>query len=393
MPRSAIYLDAPSATPLRPEVRDAVLPWLDSGEPPPNMNAAHRGGRAARRAVEDAREAVASWLGVSAGEIVFTSGGTEANVLAIQGLAEAHPDKRHILSTGLEHPSVASALRALAERGWQVEAIRHDEDGRLDLEHVRKALRNDTVMVATHAGNHDIGTLQPLRELGQLGEDSGVPVFCDGTFSAGWTSLKPSGHGLKVLSLAPYRFFGPQGVGIVWKHAGVPLKPLMTGGRQEGGLRAGTASTAAIAGAGAAARLAQAEEDQWQEASRERSVWLLEQLKQRIRGVRLFGAEPGPGRLPHHLSVAFTDVEGEALMLNLDVAGVAVTAGAGCLPASEKSSPVLRELGVEGRQALELILMGPLPDLPYDQLEEAVTRIVKGVERLRSMSPGVTVGS
>lgn len=387
MSRESIYLDYPSATPMRAEVREVMLSYLEGQ--PPNANAAHRAGRRARQAIGAAREQVATWLEVEAEEIVFTSGGTESNTLAILGRALAVPEKKRMVTTTLEHPSVRAALARLEADGWEVVRVPGDAagGGRIDPDQVAEALDAGTALVALHLGNHDIGTIQPVREIAARAQEYGVPVFVDATFSAGWVDVRPEAWGIDLLSLAPYRFFGPQGAGVLWRKKSCRMKPLFSGGDQESGLRSGSRNVAAIAGAGEAARLAMREGESWQAHTRQQSIALLRQLRDRITGIHCFGPEPGEKRMPHHLSLAFDRVEGEALMLNLDVGGVAVTAGAGCLPAQEKVSPVLTTLGVDGRLALGMILIGPGPETTDAQIDEAVRRIVKGVHRIREMTP------
>jgi cysteine desulfurase len=385
MPRETIYLDSPNATRLRPEVREAMLPFLDGL--PPNANAAHRAGRRARKVLKESREKFASWLGVDAGEIIFTSGGTESNVLGILGFARAYPEKQKIISTVAEHPSVHAALRQLAASGYKIDLLPVNEQGFVDPNRLKWILDDETALVALHLGNHDIGTIQPVREVAELARERGIPVFVDATFSAGWVEVRPGDLGIDILSMAPYRFFGPQGVGVLWIRSGCSLAPLLSGGSQEFGLRSGSQNVAAIAGAGEAARLAHLESGDWRSHTRRLSAGLLEQLGDQIDGLHCFGPEPGETRMPHHLSLAFDRVEGEALMLNLDVGGVCVTAGAGCLPANEKISPVLKAMGVGLPQALGMLVFGPGPETSENQISEAVARFSKGVARLRSMSP------
>ncbi|MDD5261133.1 MAG: cysteine desulfurase family protein [Methylacidiphilales bacterium] len=388
MPAQRLYLDHLATTPLAAEAREAMLPFLadECGLP----SSLHREGLRAKEAVEQARASFASLLGASDTEsIIFTSSGTEAGNLAIKGLAQARAAQgRHLVLSEAEHPAVMESVAFLERQGWTVTRVPVDSKGFINPEQIASAIRPDTVLVAAHLSNHDSGAVQPVAKIARIARERGVAVFCDATTGGGWLSADVGQLGVDLLSLSPHRFFGPKGAGVLYRRSGLELAPLIHGGRQEHGLRAGPLNVAAIAGAGVAAILAKEHMQDRAAKCRELILQLWEGLTNEIQHIKLNGPEPGPDRDPRHLNVSFEFIEGEALMLLLDLNGVSVTAATGCVSKNMKISPVLKAMGVEIDLALGAILFSPGPDQTGDDIRSVVAKTAKAVARLRDMSPG-----
>jgi cysteine desulfurase len=387
MPR--IHFDHLAGTAVAPEVMAAMLPWF--GEACANPSAGHQDGLGARQAVARAREQVARLVGAgSPDEILFTSGGTEAANLAIKGTAEAcQRQGRHLVLSAVEHPAVAHSAESLATHGFAFTQVRVDREGRVDPAEVRAAVREDTVLIAIQHVNHDLGAIQPVAEIGRLAAERGVTFFVDATASGGWLPIDVQALGATLLALAPHRFHGPKGAGILYRHHRARLAPIQHGGPQEGGRRAGTENVPAIVGAGAAAELARAEL-----ATRmaltgrlQHSLWT--GLAARVPCIRLNGPPPGPGRIPNSLNVSVEFVDGEALMLRCDLHGIAVATGSSCLGRNPRLPPSLAAIGLPPALARSNIILS----LGAGNTEAEVDRfldvfVAKVVAPLRALSPG-----
>lgn len=377
-----IYLDHLATTLPLPEVGEAMRPCL--GERFGNPTHLHQLGLAAAEEIRLARESAAALLSCPTEGITFCSSGTEAANSAIKGLAW-NKQAGHIILSAVEHPSLHDPALFLQKRGFAVSFLPVDGEGRLDPEEVRKALRPDTLLIATHASNHDCGARQDLAAIGGIARGASVPFLVDASLAGGWDELKPASIPCDLMTLSPHRFHGPKGVGILYQRPGLALEPLIHGGRQESGRRAGTESVAAIAGAGAACRAALREQGtRLAEVSGLRAV-LWDAMASRIPDIHLNGPAFGPGRDARHLSVSFLGVEAESLMLLLDLRGVAVTAASGCLGPGEKYSRVLRAMGLPDARIRSAILMAPGPGQTAGEMESAAGIIAQAVEKIRSL--------
>lgn len=382
-----VYLDHLATTPLLPAAREAMLPFLD--EQFGSAGSIHQFGLAARDALNQAREQFAAMLNAESPEnILFTSSGTEAINLAIKGLAW-HPRRKrsHVVCSTIEHPAVLSSIDFLKRDGIAVTHVPVDSAGKLDLDEVRKAVTDDTFLVATHAANYDIGTIQPLAELGAITADAGATFLVEANYAGGWLPLDVQTLGIDLLTLAPHRFYGPKGVGVLYRNRRVRLAPLIHGGIQEGGLRAGAENVAAIAGAGAAADAAKESLDErmLHVAKMQERLW--SGIHNEIPHVQLNGPPIGSNRLVTNLNVSPVCTEGEGLMLMCDAQGIAIGSGTACTLKALKSSPVLDAIGVSADLARAAVLVSPGKDTTAGEADQFVKVFAKMVQRLREMSP------
>ena len=341
-----IYLDYNATTPLLPEVVDAMLPFLRDhfGNP----SSSHALGRAAREAVGTARAQVAALIGSDPEEIVFTSGGTESNNLAIRGVAEARPDRRHIVTSVMEHPAVAAPCAWLERHGWRVTRAGVDADGRVAVDQVMAALGPETALVTIMHANNETGVVQPVQAVAEAARQAGALVHTDAAQSVGKVPVDVGALGVDLLTIVGHKVYAPKGIGALYVRRGTPLRPFVLGAGHEGGLRPGTENVASIVGLGVAcerARLDLASESARVRALRDR-LW--HELHDAIPGLALNGHSSE--RLPNTLSVRFPGVSGSAL---LEAApSVAASTGSACHAGHEEAPSVIVAMNIPSREAL-----------------------------------------
>ena len=379
-----VYLDHIAATPLHPEVLEAMRPYL--GEAYGNPQSLHAAGREAQEAVETAREEVAALVGAQSSEVYFTASGTEANNFAVKGLALGRQARgRHLVVSAIEHSSVLNSVKSLERLGFSATLVSVDRSGRVDPAEVEKALTKETVLVSVMTANSEVGTIEPVAAIAAACRIRGVLFHTDAVAAAGSIPLDVEALGIDALSLAADQFYGPKGVAALYVRKGVRILPLIDGGIQEGGRRGGTENVAGIVGMGRAARLARLEMDAGAAAARPLRDRLLDELPARVGHVVVTGSRTD--RLPHHASFCVEFVEGEAMLLSLDMKGVAASSGSACTSKALKASHVLLAMGLDHATAqgsLVFSLIGTTTGLDVDYLLEAFPPIV---ERLRGMSP------
>ena len=378
-----VYLDYAGFSPVDPRVVALMRPFLEGGVG--NPSAPHSLGLEARASLDGARGKVARLFGVAPAGVIFTASATEANNLAIRGLVQ-RAGGRHVVTTAVEHVSVLNACRHLEKRGVAVSYVPVDGEGRVDPDVVRRAMRTDTALVSMMAANGEIGTLQPLRDVGRIARERAVPFHVDAVGAAGRVALNVDDCGIDLLTVSSNDLYGPPGAGALWVRGDVPLGPIVFGGGQEGGYRAGTENLPAIVGMGVAAELARSEgaaEFARLATLRDR---LLDGLLDRVPRARLTGAR-GDARLPHHASVVVPGVKADAVLLELDLRGVAASTGSACSMATGEPSHVLRAIGC-GREDAEGSLCFTLgrwtTAAEIDVVLDAVPAVV---ERLRRLAP------
>lgn len=338
-----IYCDHNATTPLDPAVRDAMLPWLDSGYG--NPSSVHSLGRNARYAVEKARQHVARLIGSPEETVIFTSGGTESDNLAILGAARANRDRgMHIITSAIEHPAVLGACEMLGEEGFEITHLPPDTDGIIHPEMLAAAIRADTVLVSIMAANNETGVIQKVRELAETARQRGCLFHTDAVQAAGRIPIDAASLGADLLSLSAHKMYGPKGIGALYVRQGVEVLPLVRGGHQESGLRSGTENVAAIAGFGAAAAVALEQ----LESDGERIASMRDRLEKRlvasIPDTKVVGRRAK--RIPGVLNACFEGVSGTYLVLALDERGIAASTGSACSAGNLRPSHVLEAMRV-----------------------------------------------
>jgi cysteine desulfurase len=380
-----VYLDHAATTPLDQGVFEAMLPWLQ--EHHGNPSSLHGSGRKARDAVEVAREQVAAALGVPPLEVLFTSGGTESDNQAVKGIAWAAREAgrgAHVVTTAIEHHAVLESCEWLAEhQGFALSVVGCGRDGVVDPERVLGAVRPDTVLVSVMAANNELGTVQPLADIGPTLRERGVPLHTDAVQAFGRMPLDLDGWGVGALALSAHKFNGPKGVGVLLLRRDLAAQPVLHGGGQERSLRSGTLNTAGIVGCGAAAELAAgtfAEEVPRQRALRDR---LREELLS-IEGVVLNG-DPG-ARLPNNVHVAVAGCDGEALLYALDARGLEASTGSACQSGATERSHVLEAIGAPDDAAHLRLTLGRTTSAA--DVEQAAAVFRDAVKLLREAGGG-----
>ena len=374
-----VFLDHLAGTPLAPEVREAMRPFLEEGFG--NPGSLHGRGLAAREALEKARVQCAQLIHAAPEDILFTSSGTEANNLAVKGVAFAQRERgNHIVLSNIEHPSVDRGVAWLEENGFTATRVGVDNEGRVAPDDVALAITDQTILIATHHASHDLGTVQAVEAIGAIAAERGVPLLIDATASGGGLPIDVQASNISLLSLAPHRFSGPQGVGVLYRNRRVPLTPLLHGGVQEDGLRAGTENIPAIIGAGAAALLSLPDVAPLQRK-------LHEGLMERLELIHLNGPKPGAERLPSHLNFSIEHLEGEGLALALDMQGVAIASGAACVTQNLALPSALLAIGLDAASAKGNVLLSLGRDTTPDDIAHVLEIVPEQVAKLRAMSP------
>jgi cysteine desulfurase len=379
-----IYLDHIAATPLVPEAREAMRPFFE--EAYGNPQSLHAAGREAQAAVEAAREDVAGLIGAQSSEIYFTASGSEANNLAVKGLALGQQARgRHIVVSAIEHSSVLNSVKALECQGFGATLVPVDRTGRIDPADVEKALTKETVLVSVMTANSEVGTIEPVAEIAALCRSRNVVFHTDGVAAAGSVALDVRALGVDALSLAGDQFYGPKGSAALFVRKGVRILPLVDGGIQEGGRRGGTENVPAIVGLGRAARLAKRDMDVRAAALRPRRDRLLEELPRRIEHVLVTGSRTD--RLPHHASFCVEFVEGEAMLLFLDMKGIAASSGSACTSKALKASHVLLAMGLDHATSQGSLVFSLIEGTGTEDIDTLLEVFPPIVDKLRQLSP------
>ena len=377
-----IYLDSHATTRVDPRVLDAMLPFFTEHF----GNASSRNhpfGWTAGKAVEHAREQVGSLIGARFRDVIFTSGATESNNLAIKGVAARAPhNRRHIVTISTEHRAVLDACRALERGGFRVTYLEVDGEGRIDLDRLRAAVRADTLLVSAMSANNEIGVLHPLAEIAEIAHARGALLHCDAAQSAGLMPLNAKEIGVDLVSLSAHKMYGAKGIGALYiakRNPAIDLEALIDGGGHERGYRSGTLNVPAIAGFGKAAELCR--DEAGADAARLRTLRdRLWSALSAVDGIYLNG--PLEPRLPNNLNVRVTDVHGESLLKAI-AADVAVSSGAACATASAEPSHVLRALGLSDEAARASIRFGIGRFTTADEIDAAATVVIDAVRGLR----------
>ena len=379
-----VYLDHIAATPVDPAAAEAMRPFLEGrfGNP----QSLHADGQEALEAVEAARGRVAALIGASAGEIIFTASGSEANNTAVKGLALARRDKGcHLVLSAIEHQSVLQAARSLEKFGFSSSLVPVDKDGLIDPEEVRRAIRKETVLVSVMLANSEVGTIEPLAEIGRVCRAAGVPLHTDAVAAAGAIPVDVGALAVDALSLAGDQFYGPQGAAALYVRKGVRLLPVIDGGIQEGGRRGGTENVMAIVGLGQAAETAARKLGERAAALTVLRDRLIGELPRRADHVVVTGHREK--RLPHHASFCIEFIEGEAMLLNLDMKGISVSSGSACTSRALKASHVLLAMGLDHALAQGSLVFSAVEGTSAADIDYVLDVFPPIIDRLRRMSP------
>lgn len=379
-----VYLDHNATTPVDPAVLEAMLPFF-AGEYG-NASSIHGFGQRARAAVETAREQVADLIGARPQEIVFTSGGTESDNHAIFGIVASAPGAtKHVVTSAIEHEAVLNTCQALEQAGAAVTYVAVDSNGRADPEAVRDALRPHTVLVTIMHANNELGTVQPLEEIGRIAAQNDVYFHTDAVQSAAKIPIDVDSLGVDLLSLSGHKIYAPKGVGALYVRGGTRLRQLLYGGHHQRGFRPGTENVAGIAGLGKAAELAQ----RFLEADATRVSQLRDELQQglseRVPGARVNAADAP--RTPNTLNITFPGIEGEALVIALDLKGLACSTGAACSSGAVEPSHVLTAIGMSAENARASLRFSLGRHTTRDDVEYALAVVPAAVAQLRQLSP------
>jgi cysteine desulfurase len=385
-----VYLDHSATTPVDPRVVEAMMPYLT--EKFGNASSVHFFGQEARAALDRARREVAALVGARPNEIVFLSGGTEANNLAIRGVCEAAESHgRHLITSEIEHSSVRGICEALEKRGWEVTRLPVYADGIVRVDDVRSALRPDTVLITVMLANNEIGTIQPISEIGAIVREQRARghrhlwLHTDAVQAAGRIPIEVETLGCDLLSLSSHKLYAPKGAGALYVRRGVRLVGQNVGGHQERERRAGTEAVPSIIGFGSAAKIAREELRQHAEHVRPLRDRFEASVKERIEDV-VFNGNPDQ-RLPHLSNISFRFIEGEGLLINLDLQGVAVSTGSACSSGTLEPSPVIRALGRNDELARGSIRFSFGKDNVDEDVDYVLEVLTRAVENLRRLSP------
>jgi len=379
-----VYLDHAATTPVHPKVLEAMLPYFTTAfGNPSNL---HDVGREAKNAVEEARTKTAMLIGSKPEEIIFTSSGAESNNFALKGLAQANSQKgKHIIVSQIEHFSILHPAKGLEKSGFTVTYLPTDKQGLVDPNDVAKAITKDTILVSIMHANNEIGTIEPIEEIGKITKEKGVLFHTDAVATTGWIPVNVQALGVDALSLSGHQFYGPKGAAALYVRKGVRIKPQLEGGIQEDGRRAGTENVPGLVGLGKAAELAAAEIPNRMSYLTPLRDRLQKGLMEKIDHLVINGHPTK--RLPHNLNLSMWFVEGESMLLFLNMEGISVSSGSACTSRSLKSSHVLTCIGTDAAVANGTLLLSLGMGNTMEDIDYVIEKLPPIVHRLREMSP------
>lgn len=379
-----IYLDNAATTRTAPEVVEAMLPYFT--EQYGNPSAIYSLGSAGKKAINGARRTIAAAIGAKPEEIYFTAGGTEADNWALKAAAECCAGKgRHIITTKIEHHAVLHACGYLEKNGYEVTYLDVDRDGILDPEALKEAIRPDTVLISVMFANNEIGTIQPIREIGAIARERGILFHTDAVQAFGQIPIDVEEMHIDMLSASAHKLNGPKGTGMLYIRSGLKIRSFIHGGAQEKGVRAGTENVPGIVGFAAAVRRALSRMEEKAGRERELRDYLIRRIEGEIPYCRLNGHREK--RLPGNVNISFRFIEGESLLIMLDMRGVCASSGSACTSGSLDPSHVLLAIGLEHEEAHGSLRMTLSEENTQEELDEVVGHLAEIVQRLRDMSP------
>ena len=379
-----VYFDNAATTRLDEDVLKEMLPYLreDYG----NASAIYKLGRKSRKAIEESREKIAKVLNCKPNEIYFTAGGSESDNTAIKGIAHSYKNKgNHIITSKIEHPAVLETCKELEKEGFEVSYISVDENGVIDLEELKKAIKPTTILISVMFANNEIGTIEPIKEIGKIAKENKIYFHTDAVQAVGTIKIDVQDLNIDSLSLSGHKFYGPKGIGALYVRTGINFKKLIDGGHQEKNKRAGTENVAAIVGMGKALEMAYEKMDEHNEKIRALRDYYESQVLEKIPYVKVNGNREN--RLPGHSHISFRFIEGEGLLLNLDLKGICASSGSACTSGSLDPSHVLLAIGLPHEIAHGSLRISIGKYNTKEEIEFLVQNLVEIVNRLRNMSP------
>jgi cysteine desulfurase len=376
-----VYLDHNATTPLDPRVFAAMQPYLS--ESFGNASSHHYHGRQAKQALEASRALAAKMIGTEPDEIIFTSGGTESDNLALRGIAH-QKGSGHIITSSVEHHAVVRTCAALAEDGFTVTFLPVDRRGVVDPDEVKRAIRRDTILISVMLANNETGVIEPIPEIGLIARERGIPFHCDAVQGMGKIPVDVTSLHTDLLSLSAHKIYGPKGIGALFVKRGTTLAPFITGGHHERGLRAGTENVAAIVGFARALEIAVGELDIYKTQVLQLRNKLESNLRAGIEGITLHS--DGADRLPHTSCMGFASVEAESILLHLDLKGVAASSGSACTTGEPEPSHVLTAMGVSPEIAQGTIRFSLGRENTAEEIDYTAEVLKAAVNQLRAIS-------
>lgn len=382
--KNYIYMDNSATTPVKKEVLDEMLPYFS--EKYGNPSSIYSLGGKSKNAVENARDKVAKVLGAKPNEIFFTAGGSESDNWAIKGIAYANKDKgNHIITTKIEHHGILHTCQYLERQGFKVTYLDVDEYGMVDLDELRESITDETILITIMFANNEIGTIQPIKEIGQIAKEKNIYFHTDAVQAIGHVKIDVDDLNIDLLSLSAHKFYGPKGIGALYIRQGVKIHSLIEGGAQERSRRAGTENVPGIVGLGKAIELAYENIDEHNEKLIKLRERLIKKVFENISHVRLNGHPEK--RLPGNVSFCFEFIEGESLLLSLDMEGIAGSSGSACTSGSLDPSHVLLAIGLPHEIAHGSLRLSLGDFNTEEEVDYVVEKLVEIVQRLREMSP------
>ncbi len=384
MDKELIYFDHAATTPVCKEALEKMLPFFTDvfGNP----NSQHAFGREAVKAVDHARDSIAKYINAKPSELYFTSGGTESDNWALRGVANAYKSKgNHIIISPIEHAAMIVTAKALEKEGFKVDYMKVDEDGFVDLEHLKSIVTQETIFVGCMMANNEVGTIEPIKEIAEIAHSVGAVMFTDAVQAAGVIDIDVKALGVDMMSMSSHKIYGPKGVGALYIRNGLKVQSILTGGHQERMKRGGTTNVPGIVGYAEAFRIAKRDMDKNFEYVSCLRDHFIDRVLAEVPFVKLNG--PRQNRLPANADFSFKFIEGESILFSLDLAGIAVSSGSACSSGSLEPSHVLLALGLPEELAHGSIRFSFGKHNTIEQVDYAVETIKSAVQRLREMSP------
>lgn len=379
-----IYVDNGATTKTDEEVIKAMLPYLS--ESYGNPSSIYKLGRENKKAVEEARDKVAKVLNCEPNEIYFTAGGSESDNTAIRGIAYQYRDKgNHIITSKIEHPAVLETCKKLEKEGFEVSYIGVDENGILNLEELKKEIRPTTTLITVMFANNEIGTIEPIEEIGKIAKENDIIFHTDAVQAVGNVEIDVKKLNIDSLSLSGHKFYGPKGIGALYVRKGIKFDKFINGGHQERNKRAGTENVPGIVGLGKAIELTYESLEEHNQKIKELRDYYVEQVEERIAYIKINGDKER--RLPGNSNISFRFIEGEGLLLNLDLKGICASSGSACTSGSLDPSHVLLAIGLPHEIAHGSLRVSIGKYNTKEEIDYLVENLVEIVERLREMSP------